>query len=87
MDNTDIESFSVVIEINDKETQNDGYELMMHKPQQILQEITRFMSLNDGDIVMTGTPEAVGVVNPGDRFRGLIKSNDEVLIGQGWIAQ
>jgi len=68
-------------------TQNDDYELMMYKPKQILQEITRFMSLNDSDLIMTGTPKAVGVVNAGDRFRGLIKSNDEVLVGQGWIAQ
>jgi len=60
---------------------------MMYKPQQILQEVMRFISLNDGDIIMTGTPEGVGVVNVGDRFRGMIKSSDEVLVRKDWVAQ
>ena len=60
---------------------------MMYKPQQILQEISSFMSLSDGDIIMTGTPKGVGVVNPGDRFRGMIKSNGEVLVDHRWTAQ
>jgi 2-keto-4-pentenoate hydratase/2-oxohepta-3-ene-1,7-dioic acid hydratase in catechol pathway len=87
MGNNDIESLSVVLEINDMEIQNGGYELMMYKPQQILQEIMSFMSLNDGDIIMTGTPKGVGVVNAGDRFRGMIKSGDDVLVEQDWVAQ
>ncbi len=87
MGNTDIESLSVVLEINDMEIQNGGYDLMMYTPRQILQEIMSFMSLNDGDIIMTGTPKGVGVVNAGDRFRGMIKSGDDVLVEQDWVAQ
>ena len=87
MGNTDIESLSLVLEINDTEIQNGGYELMMYKPQQILQEVMRFISLNDGDIIMIGTPEGLGVVNVGGRFRSMIKSSDEVLVRKDWVAQ
>jgi len=38
---------------------------MMYKPDQILAVILRFMSLQDGDIIMTGTPKGVGQVAAG----------------------
>ena len=64
-----------------------GYELMMHKPDAILAGIRAFMSLEDGDIVMTGTPRGVGQVAKGERFVGRIKSGDTVLVEHAWTAQ
>jgi 2-keto-4-pentenoate hydratase/2-oxohepta-3-ene-1,7-dioic acid hydratase in catechol pathway len=55
---------------------------MIYKPAQILEGILRFISLEDGDIIMTGTPKGVGRVQPGDRFRGSIRAS-----GQEWLAQ
>ena len=60
---------------------------MMHKPDQILAGIQQFMSLNDGDIIMTGTPKGVGQVTAGDRFEGSIKSGDKILVSQEWLAE
>jgi 2-keto-4-pentenoate hydratase/2-oxohepta-3-ene-1,7-dioic acid hydratase in catechol pathway len=53
----DISSLSLELTINGNLQQSGGYELMMHKPDQILAGIQQFMSLNDGDIIMTGTPQ------------------------------
>jgi 2-keto-4-pentenoate hydratase/2-oxohepta-3-ene-1,7-dioic acid hydratase in catechol pathway len=84
---TPIESLSLQLEINGTETQRGGYPLMIHKPEEILQEISSFMTLNDGDIIMTGTPKGVGVIKPQDRFNGKILSAGITLVSQAWVAQ
>jgi|TARA_B110000967_G_scaffold204014_1_gene245699 2-keto-4-pentenoate hydratase/2-oxohepta-3-ene-1,7-dioic acid hydratase in catechol pathway len=84
---TPIESLSLQLEINGTETQRGGYPLMIHKPEDILQEISSFMTLNDGDIIMTGTPKGVGVIKPQDRFNGKILSAGITLVSQAWVAQ
>lgn len=83
---TPVESLSLILDINGKETQNGGYPLMMYKPQEVLDEISDFMTLNDGDIVMTGTPKGVGVVNSGDQFVGKILAGDKELVRTEWLA-
>lgn len=87
LDNVDLSSLSLELEINGEIRQSGGYPLMMHKPEQILIEIQQFMSLEDGDIIMTGTPKGVGQVSPGDRFEGRIKAAGDVLLSQLWVAQ
>ena len=60
--------------------------LMIHKPQEILSEILTFMSLDDGDIVMTGTPKGVGIIDKGDVFSTLVKNNEKIIIKETWVA-
>lgn len=86
IDETDIESLSLALTINGREAQQGGYPLMIYKPRQILQEILNFMTLNDGDIVMTGTPKGVGTITLGDHFLGSISLSGRVLISQEWTA-
>jgi len=83
---TPIESLSLQLKINGTETQSGGYPLMIHKPQDILLEVSSFMTLNDGDIIMTGTPKGVGVINSQDRFSGKILSAGISLVSQEWVA-
>jgi 2-keto-4-pentenoate hydratase/2-oxohepta-3-ene-1,7-dioic acid hydratase in catechol pathway len=45
------------------------------------------MSLNNGDIVMTGTPKGVGVLKSGSVYQALIKSSQKILLKQQWIAK
>ena len=84
---TDIASLSLELEINGELRQQGGYELMMHKPDAILADIAEFMTLQDDDIVMTGTPQGVGQVSPGDRFVGRVLAGDTELVSQSWIAE
>lgn len=64
-----------------------GYPLMIFKPEFLLQEISRFFTLEDGDIIMTGTPKGVGAFRQGDQFKGSIFSGDTLLVSQEWTAQ
>ena len=84
---TSLESLSLQLEVDGQLRQDGGYELMMYKPDQILAGIQEFMSLEDGDIIMTGTPKGVGQVKAGERFVGYIKSGAQVLVSQEWLAE
>ena len=84
---TELASLSLQLEINGELRQDGGYDLMMHKPAQILTEIQQFMTLEDGDIIMTGTPKGVGQVQAGDRFVGRINSGEQLLVSHEWLAE
>lgn len=81
------ESLTLQLDINGETVQNGSIPLMLYKPDQILQELQTFLTLNDGDIVMTGTPEGVGVINHGDSFTGRIIREGEVITECSWIAR
>jgi 2-keto-4-pentenoate hydratase/2-oxohepta-3-ene-1,7-dioic acid hydratase in catechol pathway len=81
-----IKNYCVELKINNQVSQQGAVDLMIYKPQKVLSEILSFMTLNDGDIVMTGTPKGVGVINSGDRFYGKILLADETLTEGSWTA-
>ncbi|MBB1268186.1 fumarylacetoacetate hydrolase family protein [Shewanella sp. SR44-3] len=53
-------------------------ELMLYTPQQILTAISEFMTLEDGDIVMTGTPKGVGELKVGGEYRASLWDKSQV---------
>jgi 2-keto-4-pentenoate hydratase/2-oxohepta-3-ene-1,7-dioic acid hydratase in catechol pathway len=73
--------------INGRLAQQGGCELMMHKPDAILQEVKTFLSLEDGDLVMTGTPGGVGPVHRGDTFTGKIFDNSQLIVEASWLVR
>ncbi len=67
--------------------QAGGISLMMYKPEVILTQLSSFMSLEDGDIVMTGTPKGVGQIVAGAHFLAKAKRDSEILTSASWIAK
>jgi len=59
---------------------------MVHKPLEILEEIRRVWTLEDYDVVMTGTPKGVGLVEAGRRYRGELYLGGELVVGAQWMA-
>ena len=51
-----ITSLIMELLINDQLVQEANYDLMIYKPETLLSNIQAFMSCEDGDIIMTGTP-------------------------------
>jgi len=72
--------------INDELSQAGGVALMIYKPAKILAELQTFMTLADGDIVMTGTPKGVGVIAKNAEFVGRVLQNDKELVSKTWLA-
>ncbi|NRD73768.1 fumarylacetoacetate hydrolase family protein [Shewanella sp. VB17] len=81
------EQLNFELSINGFKTQVGHIELMMNSPEQILTEITDFMSLQDGDIVMTGTPKGVGIVHANDLFEVRLFDGQTPLIKAHWTAR
>jgi 2-keto-4-pentenoate hydratase/2-oxohepta-3-ene-1,7-dioic acid hydratase in catechol pathway len=81
-----IDQLAVELWIDGDLAQRGDVSMMMFKPPTILKEISSCMSLEDGDIIMTGTPAGVGHVNQGSRFEGKIFDTKEMLTNAAWIA-
>ncbi|GLS90217.1 2-keto-4-pentenoate hydratase [Psychromonas marina] len=79
-----VQSLSMQLLINEQLIQHADYDLMIHKPSEIIDEVASFMRFENGDILMTGTPKGVGVVNKGDHFTGRIYQDKTLLIEQQW---
>lgn len=83
----DINELSLRLTVNGELRQQGGVPLMMYPPKTILRELSKFTTLEDGDIIMTGTPKGVGLVNAGECFEGQVLAGSEVLCTATWIAQ
>jgi 2-keto-4-pentenoate hydratase/2-oxohepta-3-ene-1,7-dioic acid hydratase in catechol pathway len=81
----DIKNIKMQLFINDELTQEATYDLMIYKPDKMLEEINTFMTLQDNDIIMSGTPKGVNTYKKDDKFEAKIFSNDTVLINKTWI--
>ena len=82
-----VESMSFHLKINDQIIQVGDVDLMMYKPSQILSEVSQFMSLSDGDIIMTGTPKGVGLLKQGDHFSADLLHHGQKLLSQAWLVK
>jgi len=82
-----LESLSLALDVDGQRRQAGGVELMLYPPALILRELQGFMTLEDGDILMTGTPGGVGPVRRGARFEGRILAGARALVSAAWVAR
>lgn len=82
--NGELSELKLELYINDVLVQLANYDLMIYKPLEMIKEIQSFMSLEDGDVIMSGTPKGVGNYKVGDIFIGKIYSNDNLLVNSKW---
>lgn len=85
--NTSLESLRMTLHINGILIQDATYELMIYKPLEMIEEIKSFMSFEDGDIIMSGTPKGVNTYHVGDQFIGRIYSNNRLIVESSWIVK
>lgn len=70
-------NLSVVTKVNDEVRQNGNTKLMIYKIDELIAEISRFVTLEPGDVILTGTPAGVGKgMNP----PSFLKKGDQVKI-------
>ena len=83
----DLESLRMELYINDKLVQFANYDLMIYKPLNMIEEIKSFMHLEDGDVIMSGTPKGVATYSVGDKFVGKIYAGEKLLVKSMWIVE
>lgn len=59
--------------VNGESKQADSTDLMLFQIPRILSDISKVMTLEKGDVVLTGTPKGVGSVRPGDVMKAGVK--------------
>lgn len=69
------QAFTFELKINDNVIQQGDTQFMIHKPKDILSEINEFMHLENGDVIMTGTPAGVGEVPANSVFTVSLYAN------------
>lgn len=74
------------LHIDNELHQRGGPPQMLYPPDAILEELERFLTLEDGDIIMTGTPSGVGPIPKGSQFHGRILQNDLEITSASWTA-
>jgi len=79
-----VETLRMTLHINGSLIQEANYDLMIYKPREMIEEIKTFMSFEDGDIIMSGTPKGVNTYSIGDTFVGRIYSKDRLLVESQW---
>ncbi|KAH8657611.1 fumarylacetoacetate hydrolase [Tricladium varicosporioides] len=75
----DPHNIEIYLSVNNKMQQEDNTNLMLFTIPRILSDISKVMTLEKGDIVITGTPKGVGPVVPGDIMRAGIRVNGKEL--------
>ena len=82
-----VETLRLVLLINDQVIQQANYDLMIYKPAEIVKDVSEFMSFENNDVLMTGTPKGVGKINVGDIFVGNLYDQDKLLLTQTWTVK
>jgi 2-keto-4-pentenoate hydratase/2-oxohepta-3-ene-1,7-dioic acid hydratase in catechol pathway len=83
----DMNHLRLELYINGTLIQQAGTDLMLTKPLDILNEIDSFLTMENGDIMMTGTPKGVGEIHVGDIFEGKIFEHDTLLVQASWVVE
>ena len=78
----DPHSVQLYLNVNGQVRQDDSTNLMLFKIPHLLSSITQVMTLEEDDLVLTGTPKGVGSVNPGDIIQAGVRV-DGVEIVEG----
>lgn len=82
-----LEDLRFEMTINGVLQQFASYDLMIYKPQAMIEEIQTFMTLCDGDIIMSGTPKGVGGYKVGDIFEAKVFDKNELLVTAHFCAK
>lgn len=82
----DPNSLALSIKINGETRQNSNTSYQIFDVQRLIEYASRFYTLYPGDVIMTGTPEGVSQVNPGDLMEAEIEGigRMQIAIAKAW---
>jgi 5-carboxymethyl-2-hydroxymuconate isomerase len=70
----------IYLNVNDDIRQKDQLNKMIFKPDELVQYLSSLMTLEEGDLIFTGTPKGVGKVNKGDVIKAGIDGIGELTV-------
>lgn len=76
----DPQNLNIRLLLNDEERQNGSTGLMIHPVAKIISHLSGIFTLEEGDIILTGTPAGVGRVTAGDRMEAVIDGVGRIAV-------
>jgi 5-carboxymethyl-2-hydroxymuconate isomerase len=70
----------IFLTVNDEERQRDKLNKMILNPAELVQYLSSLMTLDEGDLIFTGTPKGVGKVEKGDVIKAGIEGVAELMV-------
>lgn len=81
--NLDPNNANIKLTLNGEIKQNSNTNDLIHRIEKVIATITEVMTLNPGDVILTGTPQGVGPLKPGDQveieIEGIGKLKNDVM--------
>ena len=74
------EDLAIEVYKNGALVQKGGVDLMLYKPDFLVADMDRIFGLEDGDVIMSGTPKGVGSVAKGDFFTLVLYAHTKPLM-------
>lgn len=68
----DLHSLDLELRVNGELRQKGNTAQMIFPPERLISYISRFMTLEPGDVIATGTPSGVGPLRPGDSVEATV---------------
>ena len=82
-----IQTIEMKLFMNGTLQQHANYKLMIYKPDNILKEIQTFMGLEDGDVIMSGTPKGVATYKRHDVFLAVVYIDKKIVLRNEFIVK
>ncbi len=75
-----IASGTIVLTVNDQPRQSSDVDKLIWSVAESISYLSEYETLEPGDLIMTGTPEGVNAVIPGDVMRGSVDKLGEIVV-------
>lgn len=75
-----LSSATITLTVNDQHRQASDIEKLIWSVAESIAYLSRYETLEPGDLIMTGTPEGVGAVLPGDVMHGAIAGLSDIVV-------
>ena len=80
---TDVNNLHLTLKVNGEIRQDGNTSDMIFSPARLISYVSRYMTIEEGDIMATGTPEGVGEIRSGDivelEIEGICKLRNRVV--------
>ncbi|KAL6763566.1 hypothetical protein V8C86DRAFT_245890 [Haematococcus lacustris] len=81
---SDLQGLNIQLQVNGSMRQSSNTSLMIFKVEELVQYLKSRFPIEAGDLILTGTPEGVGRLQPGDVVRASIARGPQVLSAAAW---
>jgi fumarylpyruvate hydrolase len=78
-----LEAGEIAMRVNGAVRQQSDLDKLIWNVAELIEDLSRYYHLVPGDLIFTGTPEGVGVLQPGDRIDGRIAGIGEISLKVG----